>query len=157
MNWGMNVLGQGNRANATIGRALQLIVRNVGGGIPGDLDRATFGGPGKFTFCFAEDETDPTWEPLSVSRGMEPGQNAVTLFQGDGVQGFIDQRSNTPEQITRSLASALIAVGHPSWLNSQMHCWLFRQSIMRSIEMLGGVEQRSPMRCMNPCAAPAKN
>ena len=56
MNSGVNALGQGNRANATIGRALQLIVRNVGGGMPGAIDRATLGNPGKYTFCFAEDE-----------------------------------------------------------------------------------------------------
>ncbi len=113
MNSGMNALGQGNRANATIGRALQLIIRNVGGGIPGDLDRATLGGPGKYTFCFAEDESDPDWTPLSVARGVEPGGNAVTLFQGDGIQGVIDQRSRTPEELTRSLAMSLVAVGHP--------------------------------------------
>ncbi|AZG10732.1 thioredoxin [Pigmentiphaga sp. H8] len=113
MNWGINALGQGNRANATIGRALQLIIRNVGGGIPGELDRSTLGGPGKYTFCFAEDETDPSWEPLSVARGIAPGKSAVTLFQGDGIQGFIDQRSRTPEELTRSFASALVAVGHP--------------------------------------------
>lgn len=113
MNWGINALGQGNRANATIGRALQLIIRNVGGGVPGELDRSTLGGPGKYTFCFAEDETDDTWEPLSVSRGIARGKNAVTLFQGDGIQGFIDQRSRTPEELTRSFASSLIAVGHP--------------------------------------------
>ena len=113
MNWGVNALGQGNRANATIGRALQLIVRNVGGGIPGDLDRATLGGPGKYTFCFAEDEyTDPEWEPLSVSRGLQRGQNAVTLFQGDGIQSIIDWRSNTPEQLSKSLAMQLLAAGH---------------------------------------------
>jgi hypothetical protein len=113
MNWGINALGQGNRANATIGRALQLIVRNVGGGVPGELDRATLGGPGKYTFCFAEDETDPTWQPLAQARGIPAGQSAVTLFQGDGIQGFIDQRSRTPEELTRSFASALVAVGHP--------------------------------------------
>ncbi len=113
MNSGMNALGQGNRANATIGRALQLIVRNVGGGIPGDLDRATLGGPGKYTFCFAEDESDPDWTPLSVARGLEPGTSAVTLFQGDGIQGVIDQRSRSAEELTRSLAMALLAVGHP--------------------------------------------
>src|SRR5437588_890745 len=56
MNSGVNVLGQGNRANATIGRALQLVVRNVGGGRPGGVDRATLGNPGKYTFCFAADE-----------------------------------------------------------------------------------------------------
>jgi thiol-disulfide isomerase/thioredoxin len=97
MNWGINALGRGNRANATIGRALQLIVRNVGGGRPGEIDRATLGSPGKYTFCFAEDETDSTWEPLSIARGMKPGSNSVTLFQGDGIQGFSDQRSRTPE------------------------------------------------------------
>jgi hypothetical protein len=113
MNSGINCLGQGNRANATIGRALQLIVRNVGGGRPGELDRAVLGGPGKYTFCFAEDESDPSWMPLSVARGVPPGRNAVTLFQGDGIQGFIDQRSRTPEQLTRSLAMSLLAVGHP--------------------------------------------
>jgi thiol-disulfide isomerase/thioredoxin len=113
MNSGINCLGQGNRANATIGRALQLIIRNVGGGKPGELDRAVLGGPGKYTFCFAEDESDPTWTPLSVVRGIPAGTNAVTLFQGDGIQGFIDQRSRTPEELTRSLAMSLLAVGHP--------------------------------------------
>ena len=113
MNWGINALGQGNRANATIGRALQLIIRNVGGGRPGEIDRATLGQPGKYTFCFAEDETDPSWEPLSVARGIAPGRSAVTLFQGDGVQGFADQKSRTPEDLTRSLAMGLAAVAHP--------------------------------------------
>ncbi len=112
MNSGINCLGQGNRANATIGRALQLIIRNVGGGRPGELDRAVLGGPGKYTFCFAEDESDPTWMPLSVTRGIAPGKNAVTLFQGDGIQGFIDQRSRTPEELTKSLAMSLLAVGN---------------------------------------------
>ena len=54
MNAGGNALGQGNRANLTIGRALQLVVRNVGGGRPGEVDRATHGQPGKLAFCFAE-------------------------------------------------------------------------------------------------------
>lgn len=112
MNSGINCLGQGNRANATIGRALQLIIRNVGGGRPGELDRAVLGGPGKYTFCFAEDESDPTWEPLAVARGVPAGRNAVTLFQGDGIQGFLDQRSRTPEELTKSLAMSLLAVGH---------------------------------------------
>ena len=112
MNSGINCLGQGNRANATIGRALQLIIRNVGGGIPGELDRAVLGGPGKFTFCFAEDESDPTWMPLNQSRGFKMGTNTVTLFQGDGIQGFIDQRSRTPEELVQSLARSLMAVGN---------------------------------------------
>ena len=119
MNSGLNALGQGNRANATIGRALQLIVRNVGGGRPGEADRATLGGPGKYTFCFAEDESDPGWEPLSVSRGFAPGASTVTLFQGEGVQGFVDQKSRSPEDLARSLAMGLNAIGHPKMVLTQ--------------------------------------
>ena len=93
MNSGINALGQGNRANATIGRALNLIIRNVGGGRPGELSRSTLGGPHKYSFCFAEDESDPEWTPLSVARGLLPQTDAITFFQGDGIQAFIDQRS----------------------------------------------------------------
>ena len=70
MNSGINVLGQGNRANSTIGRAVQLTVRNVGGGRPGEVDRATHGNPGKVSFCFAEDELNSPWESLAVERGF---------------------------------------------------------------------------------------
>ena len=119
MNAGLNALGQGNRANATIGRALQLIVRNVGGGRPGEADRATLGGPGKYTFCFAEDESDAGWEPLSVARGFARGASTVTLFQGEGVQGFVDQKSRAPDELARSLAMGLNAIGHPKMALSQ--------------------------------------
>jgi hypothetical protein len=119
MNAGLNALGQGNRANATIGRALQLIVRNVGGGRPGEADRATLGGPGKYTFCFAEDESDAAWQPLSVSRGFAPGVSTVTLFQGEGVQGIVDQKSRAPDELARSLAMGLNAIGHPKIALSQ--------------------------------------
>src|SRR5882672_446792 len=101
MNSGINALGQGNRANATIGRALQLIVRNVGGGRPGELARSTLGGPHKYTFCFAEDESDPEWQPLAAARGFSRGTNAITFFQGDGIQAFVDQRSRTAPELCR--------------------------------------------------------
>ena len=113
MNSGINALGQGNRANATVGRALNLIVRNIGGGRPGEADRATLGAPSKYTFCFAEDESDPGWEPLSVARGIPRGKSAVTLFQGHGVEAFVDQKSRTPEALTKSLGMALVKIGHP--------------------------------------------
>ncbi len=113
MNSGVNALGQGNRANATIGRALQLVIRNVGGGRPGGVDRATLGNPGKYTFCFAEDEAGSPWEPLAVERGLEPGTNAVTLFAAEGVRGVVDQLSRTPESLARSFALCLRAVAHP--------------------------------------------
>jgi hypothetical protein len=113
MNSGVNCLGQGNRANATIGRALQLVVRNVGGGLPGGIDRATFGAPGKLTFCFAEDETGSPWESLAVERGFAPGASTVSLFPGHGPSAVVDQISRTPESLARSLAAKLRGVSHP--------------------------------------------
>lgn len=118
MNSGLNALGQGNRANATIGRALNLIVQNVGGGRPGEADRATLGAPSKYTLCFAEDESDPEWEPLSVARGFPRGASTVTLFQGHGVEAFVDQKSRTAEGLTRSLAMSLVKIGHPKLTQS---------------------------------------
>ena len=112
MNWGHNVLGQGNRANSTIGRALQLVIRNIGGGRPGGVDRATLGQPGKVGFCFAEREHDSPWESLAVERGLRPHQSAVTLFAGGGVHPVGDQKSRDPESMTRSLAMALRTVRH---------------------------------------------
>jgi hypothetical protein len=118
MNSGINALGQGNRANATIGRALNLIVQNVGGGRPGEADRSTLGAPSKYTLCFAEDESDPEWEPLSVARGLPRGASAVTLFQGHGPEAWVDQKSRTPEGLTRSAALSLVKIGHPNLVQS---------------------------------------
>jgi hypothetical protein len=113
MNSGLNALGQGNQANATVGRALQLVIRNVGGGKPGGVDRATLGQPGKYTFSFAEDEDGSPWEPLSVEQGFPPGTSTVTLFAAGGVHGLADQLSRTPESLARSLAASLRSVFHP--------------------------------------------
>ena len=113
MNSGGNALGQGNRANSTIGRALQLVVRNVGGGRPGGVDRATLGNPGKIGWSFAEDETGSPWQPLSVWRGLAPGESAVTLFAAAGLTPVVDQASRTPESLARSFAAVLRSVAHP--------------------------------------------
>ncbi len=110
MNARGNALGQGNRANATIGRAVQLVIRNVGGGRPQEVDRATLGNPGKYTYCFAEDEEGSCWEPLAVERGVAPGVSAVTVFAGYGLQGIVDQKSRTPESLARSFAESLKAL-----------------------------------------------
>ena len=112
MNDSHNVLGQGNRANSTIGRALQLVIRNVGGGRPGGVDRATLGQPGKLGFCFAEREQDSYWESLAVERGFAADESTVTLFAGGGVHPIGDQASRTPESLTRSLALSLRTVHH---------------------------------------------
>lgn len=109
MNSGINVLGQGNRANSTIGRALQLVIRNVGGGRPGGVDRATHGSPHKVGMCFAEDEEGSPWTSLAESRGFRSDQSTVTLFPGEGPRILVDQLSRTPESLTRHLAMGLRA------------------------------------------------
>ena len=136
MNASHNVLGQGNRANATIGRALQLVIRNVGGGRPGGVDRATLGQPGKLGFCFAEREHDSFWESLAVERGFAAEESTVTLFAGGGVHPIGDQASRTPESLTRSLALSLRTVHHAKAYNgadalliiSPEHMRVFRQA-----------------------------
>jgi hypothetical protein len=107
MNSGINVLGQGNRANNTIGRALQLVIRNVGGGVPGGVDRATLGNPGKIGFCFAEDEEGSPWTPLASDFGFRTGQNVVTIFPGEGPRTLVDQLARTPDELAHSFAYAL--------------------------------------------------
>ncbi|TAK24783.1 MAG: hypothetical protein EPO26_05125 [Chloroflexota bacterium] len=113
MNYGVNALGQGNRANATIGRAVQLLVRNVGGGRPGEIDRATLGQPGKLTFCFAENEGRSSWAPLHVERGFAARQSTVTAFAGVGPVPIADQVSRSAASLARSYGLALAAASHP--------------------------------------------
>jgi hypothetical protein len=105
-----NVFGQGNRANASIGRTLQLVVRNVGGGRPGEIDRSVFGSPAKYSFCFAEDEEDPRWESYAVSLGYSPQASTVTMFPGDGLTQIIDHQSRAPEDLCRSYASCISTI-----------------------------------------------
>jgi hypothetical protein len=113
MNSGVNVLGQGNRANSTIGRAVQLVVRNVGGGRPGGVDRAAHGNPGKVGFCFPEDEQGSPWTSLAVSRGFDAGVDTVTVFAGEGPRCVVDQLAREPELLATSLAACLRTVHHP--------------------------------------------
>jgi hypothetical protein len=112
MNTGGNALGQGNRANATIGRALQLVVRNVGGGKPKEEDRAAHGQPGKLSSCFAERLHDSPWPGLAQDRGVPARETGVTLFAGEAPRLIVDQLARTPEQLCASLGAALEWVGH---------------------------------------------
>lgn len=113
MNSGMNVFGQGNRANLTIGRAVQLVVRNVGGGRPGEVDRATHGNPGKISFCFAEDEVGSPWTSLAQSRGVAPGVDALTVFPGEGPRCVVDQLARDPESLCNTFAACLRTLHNP--------------------------------------------
>ncbi len=83
INGGSNVLGEGWRANATIGRCIRLIQRNIGGSYPGTTCKATLGWPGKYTLCIAENEEASPWEPLHVERGFAADQSTVTAISAD--------------------------------------------------------------------------
>ncbi len=136
MNSGINALGQGNRANMTIGRALNLVVRNVGGARPGGVDRAALGSPGKLSFCFPEDEEGSPWESLSVERGYSSQDSTVTLFAGHGPIEIVDQRSRHPESLARTFALQLRMIGHPKFAGlseaivvvSPEHARVFREA-----------------------------
>ena len=84
VNAGMNCLGQGSWANATIGRALRLVLQNIGGALPGGMDRATHGQPGKFSFCCAENEAESPWPALHVEKGYAAGDSTVTVVGASG-------------------------------------------------------------------------
>ena len=113
MNSGVNVFGQGNRANMTIGRALQLVVRNIGGGRPGEVDRAAHGNPGKLSFCFAEDELGSPFTSLAVSRGFAADDNTVTAFAGEGPRCIVDQLARDADQLANTYAACLRTAHHP--------------------------------------------
>ena len=114
MNMGIGVLGQGNRANAAIGRALRLVLRNVGGSRPGGTERSTLGSPSKYTLSFAEWEERGPWEPLHVERGFQPDESVVTVFGLTGGPHIIlDQTSRTAKALGGSLGLGVEGIAHP--------------------------------------------
>lgn len=114
MNSGINAMGGWNRANATIGRAIRLMIGLTGRGAPPDLDRSTLGQPGKISFCFAENEEASPWAPLSVTRGFAAGESVVTLYCGDAPFSVSDHYSREPEDILYTIAMAGAAVFSPT-------------------------------------------
>jgi hypothetical protein len=113
MNAAGNCLGQGNRANLTIGRALQLVVRNIGGGRPNEEDRATHGQMGKVGSCFAELADGAPWEPLAEARGVPADETGVTLMATEAPRAIVDQLAREPDGLCASLALGLDSVGTP--------------------------------------------
>ena len=109
MNATHNAFGNASRANASIGRSLRLFILNVLGGHPGQLDRSTFGHPGKFTFCIAEDEEDSPWLPLSVERGIPAGTSAVTVMAAESPHQVLNEWTHDPEELLDTYAAAVRA------------------------------------------------
>ena len=113
MNMRLGALGQGNRANAAIGRAVRLVMRNVGGAKPGGTERSTLGTPMKYTLAFAEWEERNPWEPMHVELGFEPDDDVVTVFPAtSGPSLLVDQTARTARSLTGILGLTMMGVGN---------------------------------------------
>jgi len=111
MNTGANALGPGNRANATIGRAVRLVLQNVGGARSGEIDMATLGQPAKFTFCMAESESTSPWSPLHVDRGFTASDSVVTVVGNSGIVEVVDSSSTSAEALAQTFAQSMLIAG----------------------------------------------
>src|SRR5215471_16579886 len=109
---GYSCLGQNGRANATIGRALRLVMRNVGGAIPGAVSKSVFGQPGRVSLCFGEWEEKSPWEPFHVRRGFRPEENVVTAHCATGTQDIADIWAESGEELIWVLAHSIDWVGN---------------------------------------------
>jgi hypothetical protein len=123
INCGANVLGQGWRANATIGRAIRFVMTNIGGAAPGLFDKSTVGQPAKFSFCFGENEEENPWEPLHVERGLPSGANALSMFGCSGVYSAVDMASQTAKGLLKTFALTMTG-GLASGVTSTEVLWV---------------------------------
>lgn len=118
---GRGCFGPGFRANATVGRAIRLMLLNLGGGIPGVVSMSTFGQPSKYTFCIAENEAESPWEPFSISRGFAPGENVVMAVACENPQLVVDNYAKGPEQLFFSIADTMSHLGcWNQWVRSDL-------------------------------------
>ncbi len=108
---GPNALGNGSRANAVIGRAVRLVLQNVGGARPGSTDRATQGHPGKFSYCVAENEEGSPWEPLSIERGFGRDESTVTVCGSEGPHNVNDHASTSADALLHALVGTAASTG----------------------------------------------
>jgi hypothetical protein len=107
INCGDNLFGPGWRANATIGRAVRLVMRNVIGTLPGELDRSSLGHGGKYTYCIAENEAESPWPALHTERGFRADQNVVTIFAALAPHQYANQLSSTPEGVLETACAQM--------------------------------------------------
>ena len=110
LNCSFGVFGPGHRANATIGRALRLVMINVGGVRPGETSMSTFGHPGRYTYCIGEHEEASPWPPYHAGRGLTAVDSAVTVFAGEAPHGISDHASRTARQLAGSLGWSMASL-----------------------------------------------
>jgi len=123
INYGANVLGQGWRANATIGRAIRFVMTNIGGARPGIFDKSTMGQPAKYTFCFAENEEESPWQPFHVERGLARECDALHLFGASGVYSAVDMASQSATGLLKTFALTMTG-GLASGVTSTEVLWV---------------------------------
>ncbi len=112
LNFAHGVFGPGFRANAATGRAMRLVLMNVGGGIPGQGDQATHGSPAKFSYCIAENEAATPWEPFRVTRGFDRNDSTITVFSGEGPHNINDHLCTSAYTTLSVVADTMTTVGH---------------------------------------------
>jgi hypothetical protein len=110
MNGGANAFGSGNRANATIGRAIRLIMLNVGGGRAPDLDKCTLGNPAKYTYAICEHEEASPFAPYHVEKGYDPNVSTVFTIAAEAPHSVTDHQCNDPEGILDTVCSAMSTI-----------------------------------------------
>jgi hypothetical protein len=129
-NSGDNLFGPGWRANATVGRAVRLIMRNVIGTLPGRLDRGTLGHPGKYSYVIAENEEESPWTPLHVERGCRPEESAVTVMAALAPHQVYNQLSNSAAGVLTTLTDAM---RYPGQIGQPHYCVVLAGEHMRTI------------------------
>lgn len=110
-NAGVNCLGEGTVANATLGRALRLLLRNVGGALPGEMDRTTHGQPGRISFCCAENAALSPWESFHQERGFDQSESVVSVV---AVEGTMNMNSHSKDALELLRIFALTMIHPPS-------------------------------------------
>jgi hypothetical protein len=152
VNAGFNCIGQGAWTNATIGRAMRLILQNIGGALPGEMDRATQGQPGKYTFCCSENEEASPWEPLHVERGFRRDQSTVTVV---GAEGTLNMNTHSKQamELARVIAETLVHPpsneyvhgGEPWLMIGPEHAEIFKRGGMSKSEVKRQLWEQSKM------------
>ncbi|MGH9823438.1 MAG: peroxiredoxin family protein [Blastocatellia bacterium] len=102
-----NAFSNVGRANSTLGRALQLVLTNLGGARPGEIDMSTLGNPGKFSYCIAENEEENPWEPFHVEHGFRSDQSTVTLFAAEPPKGVSEHNARKSGDILKAICREL--------------------------------------------------
>lgn len=122
INYGVNAMGQGFKANSTIGRALTMVCMNIGGAIPGQSDDATLGGPHKFGMCWAENEQRNPWDPLHVERGYDADTSTVTVFGAEAPHNINDHVSRDAASVLTTVVDTMATIGNNEiYFNEDAH------------------------------------